>query len=148
VAVERVLDGVARRFERDAAAANVTIRARVDPSIDQIVVDPGRLDQALSNLVANALRHTPSGGTIDLEATSNADGCELRVIDSGSGIAPEHVANVFERFYKVDSSRTSGSAGSGLGLSIAKAIVERHGGTIAVESRPERTAFVITLPSG
>jgi two-component system sensor histidine kinase ResE len=148
VAVERVLDGVARRFERDAVAANVTIRTRVDPSIDQIVVDPGRLDQALSNLVANALRHTPSGGTIDLEGTSNADGCELRVIDSGSGIAPEHVANVFERFYKVDSSRTSGTAGSGLGLSIAKAIVERHGGTIAVDSRPGRTAFVITLPSG
>ena len=148
VAVERVLDGVARRFERDAAAANVAIRTRVDPSIDQMVVDPGRLDQALSNLVANALRHTPSGGTIDLAATSNADGCELRVIDSGSGIAPEHVANVFERFYKVDSSRTSGTAGSGLGLSIAKAIVERHGGTIAVESRPGRTAFVITLPSG
>jgi signal transduction histidine kinase len=135
VAVERVLDGVARRFERDAAAANVAIRTRVDPSIDQMVADPGRLDQALSNLVANALRHTPSGGTIDLEATSSADGCELRVIDSGSGIAPEHVANVFERFYKVDSSRTSGTAGSGLGLSIAKAIVERHGGTIAVESR-------------
>ena len=148
VAVERVLDGVARRFERDAAAANVAIRTRVDPSIDQMVADPGRLDQALSNLVANALRHTPSGGTIDLEATSNADGSELRVIDSGSGIAPEHVANVFERFYKVDSSRTSGTAGSGLGLSIAKAIVERHGGTIAVESRPGRTAFVITLPSG
>jgi two-component system OmpR family sensor kinase len=149
VAVERVLDGVVRRFERDAAAANVTIRTRIDPSIDQIVVDPGRLDQALCNLVANALRHTPSGGTIDLEATSNADGCgDLRVIDSGSGIAPEHVANIFERFYKVDSSRTSGTAGSGLGLSIAKAIVERHGGTIAVESRPGRTAFVITLPSG
>ena len=147
VAVERVLDGVARRFERDAAAANVTIRTRIDPSIDQMVVDPGRLDQALSNLLANALRHTPPGGTIDLEATSNADGCELRVIDSGSGIAPEHVANVFERFYKVDSSRTSGTAGSGLGLSIAKAIVERHRGTIAVESRPGRTAFVITLPS-
>jgi two-component system OmpR family sensor kinase len=69
------------------------------------------------------------------------------VIDSGSGIAPEHVAHVFERFYKVDSSRTSGQAGSGLGLSIAKAIVERHGGTISVTSRPGQTAFVISLPN-
>jgi len=146
VAVERVLSGVARRFERDAAAANVTIRTRVDPAADQIVADPDRLDQALSNLVVNALRHTPPGGAIALEAAATAGGCELRVIDSGTGIAAEHVAQVFERFYKVDSSRTSGPAGSELGLSIAKAIVERHGGTIAVTSQPGRTAFVITLP--
>jgi signal transduction histidine kinase len=110
------------------------------------VADPDRLDQALSNLVVNALRHTPPGGAIALEAAATAGGCELRVIDSGTGIAPEHVAHVFERFYKVDSSRTTGPAGSGLGLSIAKAIIERHGGTIAVTSQPGRTAFVITLP--
>ena len=72
---------------------------------------------------------------------------QLTVVDSGSGIAPEHVAHVFERFYKVDSSRTSGPAGSGLGLSIAKAIIERHGGTMSVTSQPGRTAFVITLPT-
>jgi signal transduction histidine kinase len=146
VAIERVLAGVSRRFERDAAAANVAIRIRVDPSVDQIVADPDRLDQALSNLVANALRHTPGEGTIDLEATAVTAGCQLTVIDSGTGIEPEHLAHVFDRFYKVDSSRTSGPAGSGLGLSIAKAIVERHGGTIAVTSRPGRTAFIITLP--
>lgn len=146
VAIERVFAGVARRFEHDAAAANVTIRTQVDPAADQIVADPDRLDQAISNLVVNALRHTPPGGAIALEAAATAGGCELRVIDSGTGIAPEHVAHVFERFYKVDSSRTSGPAGSGLGLSIAKAIVERHGGTIAVTSQPGRTAFVMTLP--
>jgi signal transduction histidine kinase len=148
IAIERVLTGVANRFERDAAAAQVTIRTGVDPSVDQIVADPDRLDQALSNLVANALRHTPPQGTIELEARASADTCQITVTDSGGGIAPEHVAHVFERFYKVDSSRTSGTAGSGLGLSIAKAIVERHGGTIAVESRPGRTAFTIRLPFG
>lgn len=148
IAIERVLTGVANRFERDAAAAQVTIRTGVDPSVDQIVADPDRLDQALSNLVANALRHTPPQGTIELEARASADTCQITVTDSGGGIAPEHVAHVFERFYKVDSSRTSGTAGSGLGLSIAKAIVERHGGTIAVESRLGRTAFTIRLPSG
>ena len=146
VAVERVLTGVARRYERDAAAANVAIRTRVHQSADQVVADPDRLDQAISNLVANALRHTPPGGTIELEAIANNGGCQLTVIDSGSGIAPEHVAHLFERFYKVDSSRSAGAAGSGLGLSIAKAIVERHGGTISVTSQPGRTAFVITLP--
>jgi signal transduction histidine kinase len=156
VAIERVLAGVARRFERDAAAANVAICVRVDPSVDQIVADPDRLDQAISNLVANALRHTPSGGTIGLEAMASVDGevdgrpeparCQISIIDSGSGIAPEQLAHVFERFYKVDASRTSGQSGSGLGLSITKAIVERHGGAISVTSRPGRTVFVITLP--
>ena len=146
VAVERVLAGVARRFERDPAAANVTIRTQIDPSADQIVADPDRLDQALSNLVANALRHTPPHGTIELEATASGGTCHLTVTDSGNGIAPEHLAQVFERFYKVDASRTSGPAGSGLGLSIVKAIVERHGGTISVTSRPGRTAFAIALP--
>ena len=146
VASERILAAVARRYERDAAAANVTIRTHVDPSADQIVADPDRLDQAIGNLVANALRHTPPGGTIDLEAASCADGYQLTVVDSGNGIAPEHVAHVFDRFYKVDSSRTTGQAGSGLGLSIVKAIVERHGGTIALTSRPGRTEFAIRLP--
>lgn len=75
VAVERVLTGVARRYERDAAAANVTIRTRVHPSADQVVADPDRLDQAISNLVANALRHTPPGGTIELEAIASDGGC-------------------------------------------------------------------------
>ena len=146
VAIERVFAGVARRFEHDAATTNVRIRTQVDAAVDQVVADPNRLDQALSNLIVNALRHTPPGGAIVLEAAATAGGCELRVIDSGTGITPEHVAHVFERFYKVDSSRTSGPAGSGLGLSIAKAIVERHGGTISVTSRPGRTAFAITLP--
>jgi signal transduction histidine kinase len=124
----------------------VTLRSRVEPSADQIFADPDRLDQALSNLVANALRHTPPGGTIDLDASAVHDKCRLSVVDSGSGIAPEHVPHVFDRFYKVDASRTTGIGGSGLGLSIAKEIIERHGGTIAVTSRPGRTEFVMTLP--
>lgn len=142
----RVLSGVARRFERDAADATVTIRTHVESDADQIVADPDRLDQAISNLVANALRHTPSGGTIDLNATVANNGTRITVVDSGRGIAPDHLPHVFERFYKVHASSTSGLAGSGLGLSIAKAIVERHGGTISVTSQPGRTAFVITLP--
>jgi len=147
--VGRLLSGVARRFERDAAQAGVEIRVRVAEAADQLTADPDRLDQAISNLVANALRHTPSGGTIDLDATIAADGAhQLSVTDSGSGIDPGHVAHVFDRFYKVDAARAAGAGGSGLGLSIVKAIVERHGGAIVVTSRPGRTAFVITLPVG
>jgi signal transduction histidine kinase len=100
----------------------------------------------IENLVANAFRHTPAGGVIQLHAAAGVNDARLSVTDSGAGIAPEHVPHIFDRFYKVDASRVAGAAGSGLGLSIAKAIVERHGGTMSVNSRPGRTEFVLLLP--
>jgi two-component system sensor histidine kinase BaeS len=144
--VGRVFDSVVRRHERDAQLAGLTLRARVGNAADQLTADPVRLEQALSNLVANAIRHTPAAGLVDLEARHTADGIVLSVVDSGAGIAPEHLPHVFDRFYKVDQARAAGDGGSGLGLSIVKAIVERHGGAIGVESRPGRTAFTMTLP--
>ena len=113
---------------------------------DQVVADPDRIEQAIENLVGNALRHTPAGGTITLSATQ-ADGvATLSVSDTGVGIAPEHLPHVFERFYKVDTARAAESTGSGLGLSITKAIIERHGGTIRVTSQPGQTTFTVVLP--
>ena len=144
--VERLLENVAGRHERAAQTKAVQIRLHVDPLADQIVADPDRIEQAIENLVGNALRHTPSGGSVTLSATQ-ADGIvTLSVSDSGGGIAPEHLPHVFERFYKVDASRAAESTGSGLGLSITKAIIERHGGTIRVTSQPGRTTFTILLP--
>ena len=145
-AVERLFQSVAQRFERETAAAGVSLRTTVAETADQLIADPHRMEQVISNLAANALRHLPAGGAIELDAALSGNTYQLSVVDSGSGIAPEHVAHVFDRFYKVDSARAAGAGGSGLGLSIVKAIVERHGGTIAVTSRPGRTAFVITLP--
>jgi two-component system sensor histidine kinase BaeS len=145
-AVERVFDLVVRRHERTALTLGVGLRVEVDPSADQMVADPMRIEQAIDNLVANALRQTPKGGTIELRAEAAAGSWRLAVIDSGTGIAPEHLAHVFDRFYKVDPSRTSGTSGSGLGLSIVRAIAERHGGTVTVDSRPGRTEFVIVVP--
>jgi signal transduction histidine kinase len=95
------------------------------------------------------LRHTPAGGTIDVQAQLQDSRLLLSVTDSGTGIGTEHLEHVFDRFYKVDPARvagTNGAAGSGLGLSIVKAIVERHGGTIGVTSVPGRTEFRISLP--
>ena len=144
--IERLFENVTLRHEREAQEKSVTIRIHVDPQADQVVADPDRIEQAIENLVANALRHTPSGGTITLSATQ-ADGmATLSVSDSGGGIAPEHLPHVFERFYKGDASRASESTGSGLGLSITKAIIERHNGTIRVTSEPGRTTFTILLP--
>lgn len=144
--IERLFQNVAGRHERDAQTKGVAIRIHVDAHADQVVADPDRVEQAIENLVGNALRHTPSGGTITLSA-SQADGvATLSVSDSGGGIAPEHLPHVFERFYKVDAARASESTGSGLGLSITKAIVERHGGTIRVTSEPGHTTFTVVLP--
>ena len=149
-AIERVFEHVVRRHERDARGRR---RRRSRPAssadADQVLADPGRLEQVVGNLVANALRHTPAGGTIRLEAAIRGGRYRLTVEDSGDGIPAAHLPHVFDRFYKADSARTGGHGGSGLGLSIVKAIVERHGGTIAVESRPGRTAFVESvLPRG
>jgi two-component system sensor histidine kinase BaeS len=109
-----------------------------------VVGDANRLEQALQNLAANALRHTPSGGTITLSAERAGTHLRIRVEDTGPGIAPEHLPVIFDRFYKADNSRTSG--GSGLGLSIVKAIVERHGGTVTVRNG-QGALFEILLPA-
>ena len=146
--IERLFQNVAGRHEREAQTKGVALHLHVDPHADQVVADPDRIEQAIENLVGNALRHTPAGGTVTLRATQ-ADGvATLSVSDTGAGIAPNHIAHVFERFYKVDASRASESTGSGLGLSITKAIVERHEGTIQVASEPGRTTFTIRLPQG
>ena len=145
-ALERLFDHVVQRHDRDAQARQVTLRVSVAPEADQVLGDPDRLEQVVENLVANALRHTPSGGDIEMCGRAEGEAIVLTVADSGPGIAPEHMSHVFERFYKVDPARTRDANGSGLGLSIAKAIVERHQGSIAVTSVPGRTAFTIVLP--
>jgi two-component system OmpR family sensor kinase len=146
--IDRLFENVAGRHERDAQTKGIAIRIQVDAGADQVVADPDRIEQGIENLVGNALRHTPAGGTITLTA-AQADGvATLSVSDTGAGIAPEHLPHVFERFYKADTSRLADSTGSGLGLSITKAIVERHGGTIRVTSEPGLTTFTIRLPQG
>lgn len=145
-AIAVVFDHAIERHHRDAQTRGISIRACVASDTDQIFGDPDRLAQVVENLVANALRHTPDGGTIGMDARTVNGTVVLTVADSGVGISPEHVPHVFDRFYKVDTARTHGESGSGLGLSIVKAIVDAHGGTIAVESRPGRTVFTIELP--
>jgi signal transduction histidine kinase len=145
-ALERLFAHVIQRHDQDAQARHVSLRVSIATEADQVLGDPDRLEQVVENLVANALRHTPAGGEIVMGGRAEGEAIVLTVADSGPGIAPEHVSHVFERFYKVDSARTRDANGSGLGLSIAKAIVERHQGSIDVTSVPGRTAFTIVLP--
>lgn len=148
VPVSRLFDRVIARHERVAADKRVRMTADIEPGAELVRADADRIEQAIQNLAANALRHTPLDGSIDLRARKASSGVALSVIDSGEGIAPEHLPHVFDRFYKADQARSSeATAGSGLGLSIVKAIAERHGGSVSVESRPGRTAFSVFLPS-
>jgi two-component system phosphate regulon sensor histidine kinase PhoR len=107
------------------------------------------LQSALSNLVNNAVRYTPEGGEVRVKCERRPEGnLEIRVADSGSGIAPEHLARITERFYRVDSSRSRDTGGTGLGLSIVKHVVQRHGGELLISSELGRGSnFTIVLPA-
>ena len=144
VPVEDLFGRVLARHGRAAEERGVQLTADIAPGAEIVAGDPMRLEQALQNLAANALRHTPRGGHVALQATLVHSAIVMTVTDTGAGIAPEHLSHVFDRFYKVDPSRTGPTNGSGLGLSIVKAIVERHGGTVAVSSGPG-TGPVFTL---
>lgn len=133
-----------------AAASDVTVHVDATRDVDDVLVDRDRLGQVLGNLLDNAVRHTPAGGTITLAAAPSPDGgVLLTVVDTGTGIPPEHLPHVFERFYRVDTARSRTDGGSGIGLAIVRALVEAHGGRIAAASDgPGRGArFEITLPA-
>jgi signal transduction histidine kinase len=152
VRVSDLFERVRARHEPACRAAGVSIASSVEPGAGTVLADRNRLEQALQNLAANAVRFAPEGTVVRLSATRSmeavASAIALSVEDSGPGIPPEHLPHVFDRFYKADASRAGISGGSGLGLSIVKAIVERHGGAIGVASRAGRTVFQIRLPAG
>ncbi len=138
---------IARALDEHRAVAQ---KAQVElelgaPSIDRpVAADPDRVQLVLSNLVANAIRHTPAHGRVDLRAAPDREGVRFEVRDSGRGIAPEHLPLLFERFYRTPDSP---AGGAGLGLYICKEIVTAHGGQIGVESDPGHGAvFWFTLP--
>ncbi len=147
VPVENLFGRTVARAELEAQAGEIQLSTWIAAEAEIVTGDPLRLEQALQNLVSNAMRHTRAGGRIELAAVAVRDGIRISVCDTGAGIAAEHLPFVFDRFYKVDASRPHDSTGSGLGLSIVKAIVERHGGHVSVESRVGAgTTFTMHLP--
>ena len=125
----------------------IVIRLAVEPSDLVIVGDAERVHQVVTNILNNALRHSPSDGSIEVMARTNSDGVRIEVSDEGPGIPAEEAGRVFERFYRSDQARTSRDGGSGLGLAIAKWIVDMHGGDIRAEPRsPRGCRMVVTLP--
>jgi len=130
-------------------STRIAIRLVVDPTDLVIVGDPERVHQVVTNIVHNALRHSPPGGSIEVVARGNGGRVRIEVSDEGPGIPTEEAGRVFERFYRSDQARTSRDGGSGLGLAIAKWIVDMHGGDIRAEPRaPRGCRMVVSLPQG
>jgi two-component system OmpR family sensor kinase/two-component system sensor histidine kinase BaeS len=148
VDVAELLVDVRTSFSGQTEAAGLDLRVDIERDPPTIVGDVGRLQQVLSNLVGNALRHTPAGGSIILCAQSTEQGVRIVVQDTGEGIPAEDLPYIFDRFWRGDRARCHGrGAGSGLGLAIARQLVEAHGGQIDVESEMgEGTTFVVDLP--
>ncbi len=121
-------------WETQARQQQITLTLEVPTALPTITLDPERIMQVLNNLVSNALRHTPAGGTIVLGAEATGNEMVFTVRDSGQGMAKEELALVFERFYRVDPARQETTGNSGLGLAIARSIVTAHGGTLTAES--------------
>ncbi len=131
-------------FEVMADELGVGLRAEGDC---RLVADAMLLRRALSNLLSNALRYTPRGGTVVLRAAADGDTCAITVVDDGCGIAPEHLPHLFDRFYRADPARSSTDS-TGLGLAVVRSIAELHGGAVTVDSAPgQGAAFVLRLPA-
>lgn len=131
------------------AAKGVTLRVN-SPSPVRCVADRQRLGQVVTNLLTNALRHSHVGGMVTISASRSDDGrCEIEVQDEGEGIAPEDLRHVFERFFRADPARTSVDGGTGIGLTISRAIIDAHGGEILATSpgRGKGAAFKVRLPA-
>lgn len=140
---------IIRKFQGLAKEKQIDLSAEFKNEDIQIMIDPDRIEQVLTNLIDNAIRHTDQNGTVKIIAERSGDGVTIHVQDSGSGISEEDLPFVFERFYKADKARTRGRSGTGLGLAIAKNIVEAHKGTISVHSKlHEGTTFTFYLPNG
>lgn len=146
--MEDLLQSSVEAVRPRAEAKGVTLSIETEPLLPALDLDSTRIAQVIGNLLENAIIHTPEGGSVTVSAYADPNGIEVAVADTGPGIAPEDLPNLFERFYRVDPSRSRSTGGTGLGLTIARRIVEAHGGTIEADSvLGQGSRFAIRLPS-
>jgi two-component system, NtrC family, sensor histidine kinase KinB len=147
VSVAQLVDEAASRFKAQANSRGLQLIAEPVRDHETVLADRERIEHVFDNLIANAIQHTNAGGTIHLAATVDGDRARFEIADTGAGIPPEHLPRIFDKFYRIPSTRHPG--GVGLGLAIVREIVTAHGGQIDVASDPGRgTKFTFTLPTG
>jgi len=149
VDLSALLHNIAEKLAPQARSGNLEIRVETT-DLPAVIGDGDRLAQVFTNLVDNALKFTPAGGVITLRAASSGSNIQVEVEDTGEGIPPEALSNIFNRFYQADLSRSGGRKhGAGLGLAIVKEILEAHGGKITVRSELGKgSTFIVYLPLG
>ncbi len=147
--VEELVQSCVDALRPRAEAKGVALSVDVAETLPELDLDPTRIAQAVGNLLDNAVTHTPEGGSVTASAHASADAVDVQVADTGPGIAPDDLQRVFDRFYRPDPSRSRSTGGTGLGLTIARRLVEAHGGSIEAESVVgQGSRFVIRLPDG
>ena len=147
VPLGELVDETVDAMRPEAEAKGVAVRAEVPTALAPAVANPEKLQRVLFNLIQNAIRHTPSDGSVVVRAEPVADRIEIEVVDDGEGIAPEEREHVFDPFFRGgDGSARSGS-GAGLGLAVSRAIVEAHGGRIWLADVPAGTCVRFSLPA-
>jgi two-component system phosphate regulon sensor histidine kinase PhoR len=146
VSLHGAFNNVQRLLESKAYQKGITISLASSPEQQRVLADQGKLEQVLVNLVENAIKYTPADGSIAISAVDAGKLLRISITDTGIGIPPKDLPRIFERFYRVDEARSRELGGTGLGLAIVKHIVQLHGGTISVESRPGKgSTFSFTL---
>ena len=146
--VEDLLQSSVEAVRPRADAKGLSLSLDVDASLPMLEMDATRISQVIGNLLENAITHTPEGGRVSVLARDSAGAVEVTVSDTGAGIASEDLPRLFDRFYRADPSRDRSTGGAGLGLTIARRLVEAHGGTIEVESElGQGSRFTIRLPT-
>ena len=145
VSLSRMLEQITWEFRPILAEKQLEWQLDLEPGVE-MVCDPGKLERVFDNLIRNAVNYSYPGTAISLEMHSRGEIAEIQLTNRGRTIPPEKLEHIFEQFYRVDSSRGSRTGGAGLGLAIAREIVERHGGTISAASQEETIRFAVQLP--
>jgi histidine kinase len=146
VTVSNLVQTTVKRLTPQAMDKHIILHPNLPANLPPLQADEDRITQVLVNLVANAIQYTPEGGNVSITAVRQADEIQISVKDTGVGIPPEHLANLFTRFYRVDKSRSrNAGGGSGIGLTIAKHLVEAHGGRIWAESKGDGQGSTFTF---
>ena len=150
VSINNLIETVASHLGRQFEEKGIHLQMKLDDNLPELAVDPDRILQVLTNLIGNALQYTQPGGSVYIHSTRNQNEAVITVTDTGIGIAPDQLPYIYKRFYRTDKSRSRTSGGSGIGLTIAQALVKAHRGRIWAESQGEGkgSAFHFTLPLG
>ncbi len=148
VAPQRLVQSALEPLEGQFAEKNLDLKVSLPEGLPPVMADPARAVQILTNLLVNALRYTPLPGKVELAVSREEDRVAFRVTDTGVGLTPEQLAHIFERFYRVDKSRSRALGGSGIGLTIARSLAQAMGGEIRAESAGlgQGSSFTVTLP--